>query len=144
MSYPQKFNLIALDIIEGLDGQFYVVDINGLVGLSAILQYRFEFESQLNSLFGSDFYFHSPKTIKNSENLKIGSQNENSTIHISNNSFRYENKILWRKKFQINSPRISKNIQINNLSDYPKILFKPEDGFGSQGIVLYNFDTSNL
>ena len=51
------YTLIGLDIIEGLDGQFYVVDVNGLIGLRRITQHLELFNQKLKSIFNEDYYF---------------------------------------------------------------------------------------
>ena len=35
-----KFNLVAIDVIDGLDNNFYVIDVNGLIGVKSIIKYQ--------------------------------------------------------------------------------------------------------
>lgn len=57
------FDLIALDIVEGLDNNYYVVDINGLVSLWPIDQHLSEFENNIKKLFNEYFYFECSDSI---------------------------------------------------------------------------------
>lgn len=141
MNNKKKYKLLALDVVDGLDNNFYVIDINGLIGLKPIIQHFEEFNNRIKDLFGNDFYFDCPDIIHENENIKIGSQNENSPIWISNNKFDFENKLEWRKKFNISSPSIGAKISIHQNPDYPKFLFKPELGYKSIGIKLFNHIT---
>lgn len=136
-----NFDLIAIDIVDGIDDKFYAVDINGLISMNPIVQYTEEFNYQLKKLFGRDFYFNCPDKIKDFDKVKIGSQNINSQVHINNIEFKYENKLNWRKKVEVDCPKIATNIIFHKNPDYPKILFKPENGWRSKGIKLYNIDS---
>ena len=52
----KKFwTLIALDIVKGLDNNFYIVDINGLIGLRPIIQFEKEFNKRLYEIIGDKF-----------------------------------------------------------------------------------------
>ena len=132
------YTLIGLDIIEGLDGQFYVVDVNGLIGLRRITQHLELFNQKLKSIFNEDYYFECSSIIDNYDKVKIGSGNRDSKIWIQNNGFTYENKIYWREKFSLPSPKINEEIKIHNNNNYPKYLLKPKHNFKSRGIELYN------
>lgn len=138
MNNKKKYKLLALDVVDGLDDNFYVVDINGLIGLKPIIQHFDEFNNRIKDLFGNDFYFDCSNIINESEKIKLGSQNEDSPIWISNNKFDFENKLEWRKKFNISAPRIGTKISIHQNPDYPKFLFKPEIGYKSIGIKIFN------
>ena len=35
-----KFNLLAIDVIDGLDNNFYVIDVNGILATPPILKYK--------------------------------------------------------------------------------------------------------
>lgn len=131
------FDLIALDIVEGLDNNYYVVDINGLVSLWPIDQHLSEFENNIKKLFNEDFYFECSDSISDFDQYIIGSGNKNSKIHIFNHGFIYEDKIQWRSKFDIKCPDIY-DIKIHEHKEYPKYLVKPNMGCKSSGIKLYN------
>jgi hypothetical protein len=133
-----NYNLIAMDIVDGIDGNFYAVDINGLISMNPIIQYTDEFNYKLQKIFGKDFYFNCPDVIKDSDKVNIGSLNKNSQVYINNFRFNYENKLIWRKKIEVNCPKIGTNIVFHENPDYPKILFKPENGWRAKGIKLYN------
>jgi len=137
-----NYDLIAIDIVDGIDDKFYAVDINGLISMNPIIQYTEEFNYQLERIFGKDFYFNCPSKIKDYDKVKIGSQNKNSQVHINNLGFDYENKLVWRKKIEVNCPKIGTNITFHENPDYPKILFKPENGWRAKGIKLYNIDNT--
>lgn len=138
-----NFNLIAIDIVDGIDDKFYAVDINGQISMNPIIQYTDEFNYQLQKIFGKDFYFNCPNEIKDYDKVKIGSLNKNSQVYINNFRFNYENKLVWRKKIEVNCPKIGTNIIFHENPDYPKILFKPENGWRAKGIKLYNHKITN-
>lgn len=130
-----KYNLIAIDIIDGIDNNFYVVDVNGLIGINSILMYRDIFETSLSDIFGEVVNIECSDFIKNSEQIK---RKTNSKITISNEGFIYENKLKWRKAFNLPCPKINKNIKLHTNPDYPKFLKKLNHSFRGMGIELYN------
>lgn len=133
------YTLIAVDIVEGLDDNFYVVDINGLIGLRSITPHLDTFEKKLKEIFcDKEYYFDCSLLINNFDKVKIGSGNRNSNIWIENQGINFENKLSWREKFKINCPSTSDNIKINDNDDYPKYLLKPVFNFKSRGVELYN------
>jgi hypothetical protein len=134
----KNYTLIGVDIIEGLDDNFYIVDVNGLIGLRRITQHLDEFNKKLNELFNEDVYFECSTSINNWDKVKIASGNKESKIWVQNLGFSYENKLSWRKKFNLPSPKIENEIVEHTNPDYPKYLLKPEFNFKSRGIELYN------
>ena len=96
----REFSLIAIDIIEILDDNFYVVDINGDIGLHPINQHLNEFESNLYQIFKhKDIYLES-----------VLEKSKQPRVIIKNKHFPYENKLKWRK-LKIKSPQINKEIK---------------------------------
>lgn len=130
-----KYTLIALDIIDGLDENFYVVDINGLIGINSILKYKKEFDETLYSVFNENVNIECSDFIKNYDKIK---RKTNSNITISNTEFKYEDKLEWRKRFDIPCPKINNEITPHSHPDYPKYLSKPKFNFKGKGIDLYN------
>tara|TARA_Y100000389_G_scaffold153580_1_gene153864 strand:- start:1758 stop:2453 length:696 start_codon:yes stop_codon:yes gene_type:complete len=130
-----KYTLIALDIIDGLDENFYVVDINGLIGINSILKYKKEFDDSLHSIFNEKVNIECSDFIKNSNKIK---KKTNSNITISNTGFQYEDKLKWRERFDIPCPKINNEIIIHSNPDFPKYLSKPKFSFKGRGIDLYN------
>ena len=123
----EEFSLIAIDIIESLDDNFYVVDINGYIGLHPINQHLNEFESNLYQIFKhKDIYLKS-----------VLEKSKQPRVIIKNEIFPYENKLVWRK-LKIKSPQINKEIKPHNYKNYPKYLLKPNFGWQAIGIELYN------
>lgn len=123
----REFSLISIDIIESLDDNFYVVDINGDIGLHPINQHLNEFESNLYQIFKhKDIYLES-----------VLEKSKQPRVIIKNKNFPYENKLKWRK-LKIKSPQINKEIKPHNYKNYPKYLLKPNFGFQAIGIELYN------
>lgn len=123
----REFSLIAIDIIESLDDNFYVVDINGCIGLHPINQHLNEFESNLYQIFKhKDIYLKS-----------VLEKSKQPRVIIKNEIFPHENKLVWRK-LKIKSPQINKEIKPHNYKNYPKYLLKPNFGFQAIGIELYN------
>jgi carbamoylphosphate synthase large subunit len=135
-----KYNLIALDIIEGLDDNFYIVDINGLIGATAILKYKKSFDDALLKIFGEVVNIECSSFVKKHELLK---RKTNSNIIIQNNGFIYENKLKWRKYYNLPCPKINEKVKPHNHPDYPKYIVKPEFSFKGRGIVLSNNEVIN-
>ena len=105
----REFSLIAIDIIESLDDNFYVVDINGYIGLHPINQHLNEFESNLYQIFKhKDIYLKS-----------VLEKSKQPRVIIKNEIFTHENKLVWRK-LKIKSPQINKEIKPHNYKNYPK------------------------
>ncbi len=126
----QNFNLIAVDIIEGLDDNFYVVDINGDIGLDSILQHQEEFDNKLLEIFGhDDIHYDFYETFGN-----------DSRVTIFNSTYYYENKMSWRE-FNYKCPSINELAKPHSLSDYPKFLIKPKFDYQARNISVYNTDS---
>ena len=137
-----KFNLVAIDVIDGLDNNFYVIDVNGLIGVKSIIKYQDIFHTELRKIFGNYYSFDDCSDfVKDFEILNEG-LSQNSLVLITNNGFDYENKLDWREKYNFASPPIAlyKNsyLEMHENPDYPKFLTKPFFCYGGIGIELYN------
>lgn len=138
-----KFNLVAIDVIDGLDNNFYVIDVNGLIGVQSILKYQYIFHTELRKLFGNFYSLNCLTSFVKDFDLLNEGLNKNSLVVINNDVFKHENKLDWREKYDFASPPItlyrnSSCLEIHNNPDYPKFLTKPNFSFGGMGIELYN------
>lgn len=131
----KTYNLIALDIIDGLDNKFYIVDINGTIGAKAIIQYKEQFDKRIFEIFGEMVNIECSKFVYDRDKIIAKT---NSDIVIRNLGFKYENKIDWRKVYDLPCPRINENAKPHSHPDYPKYLLKPEFSFKGRGIALLN------
>jgi hypothetical protein len=131
----KKYKLIALDIIEGLDDNFYIVDINGLIGIQSILQFKEEFVGNILETFGELVNIECSEFI--TDHSKIITHT-NSNVTIMNSGFSHENKLAWRKAYDLPCPQINGNIVPHSNPDYPKYILKPEFSFRGRGIILSN------
>lgn len=134
----KKYNLIALDIIDGLDENFYIVDINGLIGINSILKYKTSFDEALLKIFGERVNIECSSFINNNEEIIMKTD---SKVLIQNNGFTNENKLKWRNVYNLPCPEINDNAKPHSNPDYPKYLLKPEFSFKGNGIVLSNKNT---
>jgi len=136
-----KFNLLAIDVIDGLDNNFYVIDVNGILATPPILKYKDIFHNELRKLFGNHYSFDYMCDEEGFDLLNEG-LNTNSLVVISNDGFLNENKLEWREKYDFTAPPItlhkSSCLETHDNPDYPKFLIKPEFSFCGMGIELYN------
>ena len=65
----KSYKLIALDIIDGLDGKFYVVDINGIIGVSSILEYKTQFDKRILEIFAENVNIECSSFVKNGDKI---------------------------------------------------------------------------
>ena len=131
----EKYNLIALDIIDGLDGKFYVVDINGIIGVNSIMKYKAQFDKRILEIFGEKVNIECSTFVKNGDELITKTD---SNVVIKNLGFKYENKMDWRRVYNFPCPQINEKINPHSHPDYPKYLLKPEFSFKGRGIILSN------
>ena len=131
----KKYNLIALDIIDGLDDKFYVVDINGIIGVNSIMKYKVQFDKRILEIFGEKVNIECSTFVKNREEIITKTD---SNVVIKNLGFSYENKMDWRRVYNLPCPRINEKIKTHSHPDYPKYMLKPEFSFKGRGIILYN------
>lgn len=136
-----EFNLLAIDVIDGLDNNFYVIDVNGSLGANPILKYQDIFHNELRKLFGNHYSLDYMCYDENFELLNEG-LNTNSLVVINNDAFEHENKLDWREKYDFPAPPItlykSSCLETHDNPDYPKFLIKPKFSFCGRGIELYN------
>ena len=52
-----EFKMLAIDVIDGLDNNFYVIDVNGLVGVQSILKHKDIFHTELRKFFDNNYSF---------------------------------------------------------------------------------------
>ena len=145
----KSYRLISLDIIDGIDGNFYIVDINGLIGVRPILLFQDVFNKNITEKIGSDYHFECPELKSNPNainNFDLINKNLNldSNITIYNTSFSFENKLEWRRKLKLDSPNIGINISYHDYDSYPKYLIKPQMSLQGKGILLFNDFNPNL
>ena len=131
----KKYNLIALDIIDGLDDKFYVVDINGVIGVRSIIQYKKQFNKGISGIFDEKVNIECSDFVKNKEEIITKTDSD---VVIQNLGFNYENKMDWRRVYNFPCPQINEKIKPHSHSDYPKYLLKPEFSFKGRGIILSN------
>ena len=131
----ERYKLIALDIVEGLDDNFYVLDINGLIGVNSIIQHKKEFDEEILNIFGEEVNIECGEFIKDRHKIEVKTD---SNIIIQNNGFANENKLLWRKEYNLPCPKINNEIIPHKNPNYPKYLLKPDFSFQGRGITLLN------
>jgi hypothetical protein len=140
-----EFKMLAIDLIDGLDNNFYVIDVNGLVGVQSILKHKDIFHTELRKFFDNNYSFEcswsSIVDIVDFDLLNEG-LNLNSLVIIENNGFIHEDKLEWRKIYNFPAPAItlgkSSCLEMHDNPDYPKFLTKPNFSFGGMGIELHN------
>lgn len=131
----EKYDLIALDIIDGLDNKFYVVDINGIIGINSIMKYKKQFDKRIFEIFGEMVNIECSSFVTNSDEIIAKTD---SNVVIQNLGFKYENKMDWRRVYDLPCPQINENIKTHSHPDYPKYMLKPEFSFKGRGIILSN------
>jgi len=131
----KTYKLIALDIIDGLDDKFYIVDINGIIGVNSIMKYKVQFDKRILEIFGEMVNIECSSFVKNGDEIITKTD---SNVVIKNLGFKYENKMDWRRVYNLPCPQINEKIKTHSHPDYPKYMLKPEFSFKGRGIVLSN------
>ena len=138
----KRYKLIALDIIEGLDDEFYVVDINGIIGNEAINQFEDIFINTIKNVFHSNHISFIESSLEYDHIERLNPHFQLPVQHeISNRGIGFEDKMVWRKKFNISSPPIDEDIKFHHNKNYPQYLLKPNFAFKGRGIRLFNSTT---
>lgn len=145
----KSYKMISLDIIEGIDDEFYIVDVNGLIGIRSVIEFSKEFTENIKNIIGEDYHFECPELKINPNaianfDLINGGLNLKSDITIYNTKFPLENKLKWRNKLKLKSPKIGRNISYHDHPNYPKYLVKPQFCYQGKGILLYNDFNPNI
>jgi hypothetical protein len=131
-----KFELMAIDVIDGIDDNFYVIDVNGVIGVQpSVIKHQDIFHAELRKLFGNNYSLNG--FVTDFELLNEG-LDKNSLVSINNHGIGHEDKLDWRAKYDFPAPPINSNVEIHGHPDYPKFLTKPSNAFEGRGIELYN------
>ena len=117
----KTYKLIALDLIDGLDGKFYVVDINGIIGVNSIMKYKVQFDKRILEIFSEKVNIECSPFVKNGDELIIKTD---SNVVIKNLGFKYENKMDWRRVYDLPCPQTNEKIKTHSHPDYPKYMLK--------------------